>query len=106
MGTTNTVREDMPSMGRVQRIAVEDMDKHLATLEAELSGGGAIELVRGDAVIAEVRAPQSVSVDTRPFSARMPDFKAQMREVFGDVVLDVDTTSWIEDDREDRDHIS
>jgi hypothetical protein len=106
MGATNTIREDALSVGRVQRIAIEDIDKHLATLEIELSGGRSIELVRGERVIAEVRAPERVVLDLRPFSERMPDFKAQMREVFGDVTLDLDTTAWIEEDREDLDHIS
>src|ERR1700761_8005055 len=105
MGTTNTVREDVPSVGRIQRIAVEDMDKHLATLEAELSGGGAIELVRGERVVAEVRAPKIVVEPQERVQPPMPDFMARMREIWGDEVLPEGTTTrWIREDRDGHDH--
>jgi len=101
MATTSTIRGEVVSADRVQRIAVEDMDKHLATLEAELSEGKSIELVRGEVVIAEVRAPKWVKLDTRSFAERMPDFESRLRRIYGDTVLDVDTTAWISEDRDD-----
>jgi hypothetical protein len=94
MATTVPVRE------AVTRVSVEDLASHLATLEKELGQVPLIEVVRGDTVIAEMRAPKQVSAAVRPEVRPIPDFRAQMREVFGDRVLDVDTTSWIREDRD------
>jgi hypothetical protein len=56
MATHATIRD-------VQRVDVEDLTSHLATLESELSGGRAIELMRGERVIAELRAPTLIRPD-------------------------------------------
>ncbi len=95
MASSGTIRE--VSGGGAQRIAVEDLASHLATLEAELSGGRAIELVRGGVVVAEVRAPIRGG-----FARHVPQLKAQMKAIFGDEVLDVDTAAWVAEGR-DRD---
>jgi hypothetical protein len=99
--------------GKALRISVEELASQVETLEAELKVGRAIELVRGGTVVAEVRptknAPASRfeadpdgSAGQGPFHQRMPDYRAQMREVFGDEVLDVDTATWVAEGR-DRD---
>jgi hypothetical protein len=78
-------------------MAVEELASHLETLEEELSGGRAIELVRGGVVVAEVRAPAGEG-----FARHVPQLRAQMRAIFGDEVLDVDTADWVAEGR-DRD---
>jgi hypothetical protein len=80
MGSSSTVTKPE---GGVMRIAIEDLGAHVATLEAELRGVRAIELTRGDMVVAE-----------------LPDFMARLREIYGDKPLDVDTTEWIREGRE------
>ncbi len=96
MATSETIR-DMEG-AKVQRIQVDDFAQHLATLEQELTDSGTIELVRGDAVIAELRAP---SKSTSAKSGRViPDFMGQMREVFGDQVFPLGTgLKWINEGR-------
>jgi hypothetical protein len=97
MGSSSTVTKPE---GGVMRIAIEDLGAHVATLEAELRGVRAIELTRGDMVVAEVvaRTPLEVS-DDRP-QPELPDFMARLREIYGDKPLDVDTTEWIREGRE------
>lgn len=90
MAATGTIREVVGA----QRIAVEDLASHLATLEAELSGGRAIELVRGGTVVAEVRAVSSM--DQGP----VPDFHARLRSIWGEKPLDVDMTAVVRRDRD------
>jgi hypothetical protein len=99
MDTTATVRETCGA--KVQRVPVEELAQHLATLEQELSDSGTIELVRGDTVIAELRAkPKTITTDD---GRVIPDFMAQMREVFGDYVFPDGTgLKWINEDRDDR----
>ncbi len=82
----------------VLRIPVEELPDHLATLESELEGGRRIELVRGDAVVAEVRArtPELMVPATRP---EMPDFMARLKRIYGDKVYE-DSTQWIREDRD------
>jgi hypothetical protein len=84
----------------VIRIAVEDLGAHLATLEVELRGVRAIELTRGEKVIAEIHPAQPLeAVDSRPLP-ELPDFMAMLHEIYGDKPLDVDTTEWIREGRE------
>lgn len=87
-----------------QRIAVEDLPSHLATLESELSGGRAIELVRGETVIAELHAPKPVELKPQADMRReMPDFMGRMRKIWGDEMLPEGTsTRWIREDRDAR----
>jgi len=97
MGSSSAVRK--PDGGDVIRIAVEDLGAHLATLEAELTGVRAIELTRGERVIAEIHPTQELeATDLRPLP-EMPDFMARLREIYGDKPLDVDTTEWIREGR-------
>lgn len=97
MAMSNVV--PIPVDGRkVLRIAVEDLAAHIETLEADLQGVSAIELTRGETVVAEVRAP--VAAVSR--SAKLPDFMAQLRATWGDQPLNVDTTEWIREEREER----
>ena len=82
------------------RIAIEDLGAHVATLEAELRSVSAIELTRGETVIAEIHPKQALqSTDARP-RPEMPDFMARLREIYGDTPLNVDTTEWIREGRE------
>jgi hypothetical protein len=99
MGSSSTITK--PENG-VMRIAIEDLGAHVATLEAELRSVSAIELTRGETVIAEIHPKQVLhGTDTRP-RPEMPDFMARMQENFGDKPLNVDTTAWIDEEREDR----
>ena len=82
----------------VQRVAVEGLASHLETLEVELSGGRAIELVRGGVVVAEVRGVEAGAEAT---SEAMPDFKGRLRDIWGGTPLDVDMTTVIREDRDD-----
>jgi hypothetical protein len=103
MGGSGIIR-DVAGRG-VQRIAVEDLASHLATLEAELSGGRAIELVREGTVVAEVRAVEGGAKAQRVgegFARHLPMLRAQMKANFGDEILDVDTAEWVAEGR-DRD---
>jgi hypothetical protein len=96
MGSSSVVRKPE---GTVIRMAVEDFGAHLATLEAELRGVRAIELTRGEKVIAEIHPAQTLeAADSR--RVEMPDFIARLREIYGDKPLDVDTTEWIREGRE------
>ena len=82
----------------VLRLPVEELPAHLAQLEAELSSGCTIELLRGDAVIAELRAkqPQDTVPQTRPLA---PDFMARMKARWGDRIFN-DSTQWVREDRD------
>lgn len=97
MGASGIVRD--VAAGGALRIAVEDLASHLATLEAELSGGRAIELVRGGVVVAEVRGVDAIAnAAPKP----MPDLKARLRSIWGDKPLDVNMTAVIREDRDAR----
>jgi hypothetical protein len=102
MGASSAVRTGESGRREPRRIAVEELGSHLATLEAELSDGRAIELMRGEKLIAEVRAPggAQAAVEAAPDRPAMPDFMAMLREIYGDKPLDVDTTEWIREGRE------
>jgi hypothetical protein len=80
MNALDTVRES------VLRINVDDMGDHLATLEAELSGGRCIELVRGAMVVAELRAKgvPAQPVSGPPAAREVPDFMGRMKAIWGD----------------------
>lgn len=101
MAASTTVRES------VVRIAVDDLVSHLGTLEAELGQGRSIELVRGERVIAEVRAPQeaapmveagSAAGDGRP----LPDFMGRLKAIYGDKVYPAGTAvKWVREGRGD-----
>jgi hypothetical protein len=96
MAISETIR-DMEG-AKVQRIQVDDLAQHLATLEQELSEGRSIELARGETVFAEVRAKTSLASEDKPWI--IPDFLGQMREAFGDQVFPIGTAlSWIDEDR-------
>ena len=97
MAAAETIRE----MGTaVRRIPVEELPEHLATLEAELAGGRAIELSRGDVVVAEVRAKNTLS-EIEHRARPIPDFMGRMTEIFGDKVFP--TGYMTQAVREDRD---
>ena len=88
----------------VLRVQIEDLAAHLKAMEAELERGHRVELVRGDKVIAEMRAPELAAVlqEERP---EMPDFMARMRKIFGDKPLNVDTTAWVREDRDGDEYV-
>jgi hypothetical protein len=88
----------------IVRISVDDLGEHLATLEAELSGGRPVALVRGETVIAEVRAPEPVALRPNVEIRRdLPDFMGRMRDLWGDTVFPEGTgTRWIREDRDAR----
>lgn len=88
----------------VLRVPVEELGEHLDTLEAELSGGRAIELVRGGKVIAEIRSKPGAEVAVGRAEAEvppLPDFMGRMREIWGDKVFPEGTG--VKMLREDRD---
>lgn len=94
MATAGTVRE------MVTRVSVDELASHLATLEAELSDGRSIELVRGETVIAEVRAKE---VEHTVAPVELPDFMGRLRANWGDTVLPLGTgTSIVREDRDSR----
>ena len=97
MGSSNSVRKQ--ESGDVIRIAMEDLGAHVATLEAQLRSVRAIELMRGETVIAEINPRQPLKA-ADPELVEMPDFMAILREIYGDKPLDVDTTKWIQEGRE------
>jgi len=101
MATTETIR-DIES-AKVQRVQVEDLAQHLATLEQELSEGRSIELVRGNTIVAEVHAPKTppaVQIVGRPDLERM---KARLRDTWGDQVFPSGTgAQWVREDRDAR----
>jgi len=101
MATSGTIREVTTVATSVRRVAVEDLAAHLATLEAELSEGKAIEVMRGDKVIAELRGKTAVTVPlSRPDVAAM---KARLRATWGDTVLPSGTmTEVVRNDRDGR----
>ena len=70
-----------PSLGAI-RVPVEELAAHRASLEAALADGRCVELVRGDTVIADIRARE-----TKPESGKqdpeMPDFMARMKQMWG-----------------------
>lgn len=80
MATANPIGVSM-----VVRIPVEELPEHLATLEDELRGGRAIELVRGEHVVAEVRAKENVTLEGK--KRPVPDFMGRMKTIFGDQVF-------------------
>lgn len=102
MASPGTIREVAGSGTR--RIALDDLASHLETLEAELSGGRAVQLVRGETVIAEIRAPQPVAMRMADDTPRkLPDFMGQMRAIWGDEVFPEGTGArWIREDRDAR----
>ncbi len=87
------------------RLAIDDLPSHVATLKSELREGHVIELVSGDEVVAEMRAPvlQSAQISSPQDEERqrppMPDFMARMKATWGDRVFD-DSTKWIREDRD------
>ncbi|QMV18119.1 hypothetical protein GOB94_04985 [Granulicella sp. 5B5] len=96
MAATTTARSS------TVRLSVDELASHLETLEAELSGGRSIELLRGETVIAEVRAPQTSAAKPEAAGERsIPDFMARLKAMYGDEVLPAGTTTqWIRDDRD------
>jgi len=101
MATSETIRDIEGA--KVQRIQVDDLAQHLATLEQELSEGRSIELVRGNTIVAEVHAPKTppaVQIVGRPDLERM---KARLRDTWGDQVFPSGTgAQWIREDRDAR----
>ena len=97
MATEGTIRD------AVVRLSVDDLSAHLATLEEELSGGKSIELVRGETVIAEVRAPVQRAVSEDPETRYIPDFMGRMKAIWGDKVFPEGyLTGIIREDRDGR----
>jgi hypothetical protein len=93
------------ALGSVLRINVDEMADHLATLEAELSGGRCIELVRGQTVVAELRAKAAPSLprSTPAASRELPDFLGRMKAIWGDKVFPEGyMTEAIREDRDAR----
>ena len=96
MATSETIRDIEGA--KVQRIQVDDLAQHLATLEQELTEGRSIELARGETVVAELRAKATLADEEKPWV--IPDFMGQMREVFGDYVFPTGTgLKWINEGR-------
>jgi hypothetical protein len=95
MATVGTIRD------AVTRVAVEDLVSHLATLETELGQVPLIEVVRGETVIAEMRAPKQMPAAVQLAVQPVPDFMARLKKIYGDEVLPAGTTTkWIRDDRD------
>ena len=92
---TNALVDPKP----VLRIRIDDLPGLPEDLETELAAGRRIELVRADKVVAEVREP---GVQLPQVTAANFDWAAQLKEMWGDRVFDVDTTQWIREDRDAR----
>jgi hypothetical protein len=91
------------SRGLVVRIAVDDLGSHLATLETELSDGRSIELLRGDVVVAELRAKRDEPSSVMPARRDLPDFMGRMKAMWGDEVFPEGyMTQAIREDRDAR----
>ncbi len=88
----------------ILRVQVEELAAQLGTMEAELERGHRVELLLGDKVIAELRAPELEAAvgSERP---EMPDFMARMRKIFGDKPLNVDTAAWVREDRDGDEYL-
>jgi len=99
MGASTTIPEQTAA-GNVQRIPVEELSAHLATLESELSDGRSIEIMRGDAVIAEIVAKKVIP--TAQGERVIPDFMGRMKARWGERILDSDGTQIIREDRDAR----
>ena len=106
MASMETVRDIQAAKSdavALRRMSVEDLPAHIATLEAELREGGAIELTRGEVVVAELRAPKIAVELNSSGRAPLPDFGARLKELWGDTVLPSGTmTRVIREDRDGR----
>jgi hypothetical protein len=92
----------MASGSIIRRIDVDELPRHLSSLEQELGNDGAIELTRNDLVIAEVRA-KVVPIPSQSAARRpIPDFEARLRELFPGGPLSTDSTELIREDRDGR----
>ncbi len=69
----------------------------LDKLEPELKQGHRIEIMRGDTLIAELRAPKVELAEGE--LPEMPDFMARMKQMWGDRTFG-DSAKWIREDRD------
>ena len=90
----------------VVRIPLEQLSSQVTMLEAELASGHRVELVRGDHVIAQVLAVLPLAPPKPETGRAMPDFRARLVQMWGDTPLDVDTTTWVREDRDGDEHVS
>ena len=91
------------------RLSIDDLPTHIATLKAELQDGHTVELLSGDQVVGEVRArsamrKEQVSPIDEPISTR-PDVMAELKRMWGEQPLNVDTTTWVREDRDGYDGV-
>ena len=87
-------QHDAPTPCPVLRVAVDELPCRLSNHDAELSLGRRIEIVRGDAVVAELRALEAEPL-TSAVRPNAPDFITRMRARWGDHRFN-DSTQWIE----------
>ena len=98
MVAKDIARTEHSDRSLVLRIPVEDLPAHLATLEAELEGGRRIELVRGNDVVADVRA-REIELPMPGVRPGAPDFMARMKAMWGDRIFE-DSTELIRRERD------
>lgn len=80
----------------MKRASVRDLRYDFKTVEAELAQGNPIEIVKRGKVIGKLFPAEQ----QEPFV--MPDFEAQMKELFGDRIFEpsnAEVISWARGDR-------
>ncbi|HEX4651572.1 MAG TPA: hypothetical protein VH250_08725 [Granulicella sp.] len=84
---------------RVATITVGELRSNFKAVEAKLAKGARVQVTRRGIVVAEVLPPtvEPPSHANAPF--QMPDFKARLRELWGDKPWDIDTTALVSEGR-------
>jgi len=106
--TKRPMAERMGSAGaaKVATVTVGELRTNFKAVEAKLAKGLRVQVTRRGEVVAEVLpvAPTETK-EPRSFADRMPEFMAQLKEIWGPKPLDIDTTALVSKGR-DRDFLS
>jgi hypothetical protein len=84
------------------RIAIDELDANLTVLKAEIAEGHHVDLVRGDAVIAEVRVKPVIEWNARHRRETVEEIMARLKKDFPDGPVSYDSTEIIREDRDSR----
>jgi antitoxin (DNA-binding transcriptional repressor) of toxin-antitoxin stability system len=82
----------------MKTVSVDTLCNNFSAVEAILSSGEEISVTKAQREIARMRPAPVQEVWVKP---EMPDFLAQMKEIFGDKVLPVTGAQIISEDRDD-----